>query len=250
VAALSFVTSPSRRAKRKASPSLTTIICVAALAGGAAYVFLPAGAAFDVGNIGWIKSHIPSLPSPPSPSPPPSSPPAQAVAVAARPQGHKSSDPAPATIAGTASVIDGDTLEIHDERIRLEGVDAPESHQRCKDADGKFWRCGQAAANGLDDLIAGNPVNCKTHGREKWGRLLATCTVRGESLQAWLVGHGYAVAYRQFSTAYVATEETAREARVGLWTGEFVMPSDWRKGQRLAGEKPTRAMIEGKFAAN
>jgi endonuclease YncB( thermonuclease family) len=36
-----------------------------------------------------------------------------------------------AEIIGVASVIDGDTLEIHDRRIRLEGIDAPESAQLC-----------------------------------------------------------------------------------------------------------------------
>jgi endonuclease YncB( thermonuclease family) len=240
VAALSFVASSGRRSKRKASPSLTTIAAVVALAGGAAYLFMPAGVSLDVGRYDWMN---------PRPPLPPSGP-AQAVAATVRPQAHKSTDPAPPTIAGVASVIDGDTLDLHGERIRLEGVDAPEAHQKCLDADGKFWRCGQAAANGLDVWIAGNPVSCKTHGREKWGRLLATCTVRGTSMQAWLVSHGYALAYRQFSTTYVAAEDKAREEKVGVWVGEFVPPADWRKGQRLAGEKPTKAMTEGKIAAN
>lgn len=43
--------------------------------------------------------------------------------------------PALADIAGVASVIDGDTLEIHGHRIRLHGIDAPESAQRCRRPD-------------------------------------------------------------------------------------------------------------------
>lgn len=47
---------------------------------------------------------------------------------------------------GVASVIDGDTLEIHGSRIRLHGIDAPESRQACTESNGAAWRCGQAAA--------------------------------------------------------------------------------------------------------
>ncbi len=34
-----------------------------------------------------------------------------------------------ADVAGTASVIDGDTIEVHGQRIRLHGIDAPERRQ-------------------------------------------------------------------------------------------------------------------------
>src|ERR1044071_10168813 len=53
------------------------------------------------------------------------------------------------SLTGTASVVDGDTLDIHGERIRLVGVDAPESKQNCLSAAGQFERCGQKAANEL-----------------------------------------------------------------------------------------------------
>jgi endonuclease YncB( thermonuclease family) len=63
-------------------------------------------------------------------------------------------------IAGIASVIDGDTIEIHGQRIRLHGIDAPESGQTCLDADGRTWRCGQRAALALQDLIRRRTVAC------------------------------------------------------------------------------------------
>ena len=63
-------------------------------------------------------------------------------------------------LAGQASIIDGDTLEIHGTRIRLWGIDAPESSQLCRGDDSLQYRCGAKAANDLDAFIAGRPVNC------------------------------------------------------------------------------------------
>ena len=46
-------------------------------------------------------------------------------------------------LVGTASVVDGDTIEIHGQRIRFHGIDAPESRQECTRPDSTTWRCGQ-----------------------------------------------------------------------------------------------------------
>ncbi len=149
-------------------------------------------------------------------------------------------------VAGIASVVDADTIDIHGERIRLAGVDAPESRQQCLNTSGQLWRCGQIAANALDVWINNNPVACSIEGEDKYHRQIGTCSVRGASMQNWLVTSGYALAYRTYSTAYVPAEDKARIARVGVWSGEFVAPWDWRKGKRLRGEKPAHAKAVAK----
>jgi endonuclease YncB( thermonuclease family) len=98
-----------------------------------------------------------------------------------------------ADVTGQASVIDGDTLEIHGQRIRLHGIDAPESGQLCH-IGGKRWRCGKVAANVLAGLISRRRVTCQERDRDRCGRVVAVCRVQGENLGAWLVGNGLASA--------------------------------------------------------
>lgn len=155
----------------------------------------------------------------------------------------------PAEVAGTASVVDADTLEIGGVRVRLTGVDAPESGQKCRDAGGRFVRCGTIAANALSAWLNRNPVSCEIEDKDRYGRLIGKCSVRGDDVQEWLVSHGHALAYRTYSTAYVEAELKARQAKAGVWSGEFIAPWDWRKGLRLDGERPTWAMITGQVSA-
>lgn len=136
---------------------------------------------------------------------------------------------APDTITGVASVIDGDTLEIHGQRIRLYGIDAPESRQTCRDAAGRDYRCGQQAAIALSDRIGRLPASCEKRDVDRYKRIVAVCRLGRDDLNAWLVSEGHAMAYRQYSSDYVSQEARAREARRGIWRGEFTAPWDWRR---------------------
>lgn len=139
--------------------------------------------------------------------------------------------PALADVAGTASVIDGNTLEILGQRIRLHGIDAPESAQICR-LDGKPWMCGKDAANALAEKISGRPVTCEDLGRDRYERIVARCTVAGEDLGEWLAANGWAVAYYLYSYEYSRAEQRARSARRGIWASEFEKPWEWRQRQR------------------
>jgi endonuclease YncB( thermonuclease family) len=136
-----------------------------------------------------------------------------------------------ASLSGQATVIDGDTLEIHGKRIRLHGIDAPESRQSCEDATGRSYACGRAAAFALADWIGRAIVTCKPRDRDRYGRILATCTVRGEDMGAWLVRSGHALAFRRYSLDYVPAEDAARAAEAGIWQGRFTPPWEWRRRQ-------------------
>jgi endonuclease YncB( thermonuclease family) len=135
-------------------------------------------------------------------------------------------------IQGTASVIDGDTIEIHGERIRLDAIDAPESSQLCIDAAGKRYRCGQKSAFALADMIGRSVVSCEPKGRDRYKRTIAVCFKGDINLNAWMVSQGWAVAFRKYGIDYISQEDEARLARRGIWAGSFEMPWDWRARKR------------------
>ena len=154
-------------------------------------------------------------------------------------------------ITGVPRIIDGDTIIIAGERIRLDWIDAPETRQQCN-IEGKKWACGVAATNALNKLIGTSQVRCQTHGRGKYGRILGICYLGKENINAWMVRNGWAVDYRKYSNgAYAREEAMAKSERRGIWQGDFIAPWDWRRGRRLeaaAKKKPSRCLIKGNIS--
>lgn len=133
-------------------------------------------------------------------------------------------------VVGPATVIDGDTIQIAGTRFRLVGIDAPELKQVCVTVDGVKWPCGMEAARALRKRTHGLPIECKRGDEDGYGRIIGLCSQAGEDLSKWLVSRGLALAYRRYSDRYVADEDRARTARIGMWSGFFDEPWRWRRG--------------------
>lgn len=85
-------------------------------------------------------------------------------------------DTKPGPIIGVASVIDGDTIEVHGQRIRFNGIDAPESKQYCDDAKGFEYPCGRRSADALDSFLAvSRPVQCTFVTWDRYHRFVGDC---------------------------------------------------------------------------
>ena len=135
-----------------------------------------------------------------------------------------------AMIAGRPRVVDGDSLEVAGHRVRLFGIDAPESMQDCRDKRGRTYACGREARDALADTIGRQSVSCQPVG-ESYGRDVSMCTAGGRDLSEAMVRSGHALELRQYSRGrYSDAEREARSARRGLWAGDFEQPSDWRHG--------------------
>ena len=77
-----------------------------------------------------------------------------------------------------------------------------------------------------------NPLYGLTGGiavRRDSKRIVAVCHVGSEDINSWMVFHGWAMAYRQYSSGYVDEEAEARNAHKGIWRGEFTPPWEWRR---------------------
>lgn len=138
-------------------------------------------------------------------------------------------------LVGRASVIDGDTIEIHGKRIRFNGIDAPESSQTCADGDGKAYRCGAKAAEAVGQfLAASSPTRCEFVTRDRYGRFVGNCfRADGASVQAALVRDGWALDWPLYSKgAYAELQETAKAEGKGIWIGAFERPWEWRADRR------------------
>jgi endonuclease YncB( thermonuclease family) len=138
-------------------------------------------------------------------------------------------------LVGRATVIDGDTIEIQGERIRFNGIDAPESWQRCQDEAGRDYRCGQVTANALDQFLSqSRPTRCEFIERDRYQRFVGDCyRADGRSVSSWLVRNGHALDWPRYSKkAYAKDQKYAERNRLGLWRGTFGAPWDARAERR------------------
>ncbi len=135
---------------------------------------------------------------------------------------------AAAEIRGVPKILDGDTVEIAHQHIRIFGIDAPEMEQLCLDAATRRSTCGVDARNALSSFGAGRSWSCTRLDVDQYGRHVARCQIEGQDVGRWMVAQGWALAFIRYSSAYVEDEKAARAARRGLWIGAFIAPWNWR----------------------
>ena len=129
---------------------------------------------------------------------------------------------------GLPCVIDGDTLEIRGERIRLFGIDAPELGQPWWDGDGQEQDAGLSSKEALSDLVEGKRLAVNVLREDQYQRTIAIVKVDGRDVARSLVSRGFAFA-SPGSSRYRRTEKSARRRRRGFWRGDVMKPWDFRK---------------------
>lgn len=125
------------------------------------------------------------------------------------------------TLAGkVVAVTDGDTVRVlvdgRELRVRLEGIDAPESKQAY----------GQRSKQALSELVFGKHVRLDVTGKDRYGRTLGLLYVDDEPVNVRMILEGMAWHYAYFNAepTFAAAEKQAREARAGLWSDPDPVP--------------------------
>jgi endonuclease YncB( thermonuclease family) len=138
------------------------------------------------------------------------------------------------TLTGkVVAVGDGDTLTLLDatktqHKVRLHGIDAPESKQAF----------GNVARKALADLVFGNEVDVEVIEKDRYGREVGKVHVGGRYVNAEMVRQGLAWRYFQFDKEndFGGLEDDARKQRRGLWADAHpVAPWEWRKERKAVG---------------
>lgn len=149
-----------------------------------------------------------------------------------------------APIVGRAVVLDGDTIQIGTQRIRLWGIDAFEAAQQCNGPTGRN-ACGAHATRELAELTSGRDVICSYRDTDVYQRIVAQCRVGTTDLGAHLVRRGLAIAFMRYSQDYAPDEAVARSERVGAWEGNFIPPTNYRAGETNSVAAAQRAPTSG-----
>ncbi len=128
-----------------------------------------------------------------------------------------------------AAVIDGDTIKVEHngkiEKIRLYGVDCPESGQLF----------GTPAKRKTEQLVYHKTVTIELMDIDRYKRQVAIITVGNKILQEELLKEGLTWLYPRYCKAAVCNkwkqlEQEARQNKIGLWKQKNAIPPwEWRK---------------------
>ncbi len=134
-------------------------------------------------------------------------------------------------IKGRAFVLDGDSLNFKDHKVRLLMIDAPEYKQECFDINHKAYNCGLRSRDFLINLVKGKEVECHYRKKDFYNRLLGNCFIEAGNINQILLKSGMAIIYnvKDASKEFLDAEEYARVNKIGIWQGPFELPKNYRK---------------------
>jgi len=142
----------------------------------------------------------------------------------------------PGSVVGTARVIDGDTISIRQQRVRIAAIDACEKEQSGL-LNGKTWPCGVVARSYLRKMIDGKHVSCRIVDVDRYNRSVGQCFLENKDIGLAMVRAGQAEAMLRYLppnhgidiAEYGYAENYARERLLGIWAADVESPHLYRR---------------------
>jgi endonuclease YncB( thermonuclease family) len=132
------------------------------------------------------------------------------------------------TVVGSGTAVEGDSISVNGQVVKLWGIDAPETGQKCRNKLRQSYDCFSPSKNTLQSLIGQNQITCYIRGSDRHGQQIGTCAVNDLDLAALMVRSGWAMAYFNLTPQYVGLEADAQAQSKGLWAGHADPPWVWR----------------------
>lgn len=152
---------------------------------------------------------------------------------------------------GRVEVIDGDTIRVAGETVRLFAIDAPERDQTCKRPDGSVWSCGEWSRAQVIEFFGGKRATCDAVDTDRYGRTVARCRVGGTDMGEAIVSAGLARAYARYSSIYLGVEKEAVVAGRGIFGSDMATPESFRAASEPAPQAaPGKCVIKGNISSN
>ena len=159
--------------------------------------------------------------------------------------------PAAADVTGTVRVIDADTIDVGQPRVRLHAIDAPELDQTCLTEHGLAFACGEWVSAQVAARFGGARARCTRTDTDRYGRTVATCQVNGVDMGQEIVANGWAFAYRRYGMDYDLDEKSAYIADRGLHGFRVQSPAQFRQTRTKGRIPPDPACrIKGNISKN
>lgn len=150
-------------------------------------------------------------------------------------------------VSGKVQVVDGDTIMISHTTIRLYGIDAPETGQRCAADNRKISRPSVKAIARLK-AISRSGLACEGNEVDDYNRLIARCTTNdGTDINRLLVVEGHAWAFDRYAADYSGEEANARAQGLNIWSMRCEEPWVFRQKRwtKNATKAPEGCAIKG-----
>ena len=152
---------------------------------------------------------------------------------------------------GRVKVIDGDTIRIAGETVRLFAIDAPERDQTCTRPNGSVWSCGEWSRAQVIRLFGGKRARCDAVDTDRYGRTVARCRVGGMDMGEAIVSAGLARAYVRYSDIYLGVEKEAVVAGRGIFGSDMAAPESFRAANQPQPQAvPGTCVIKGNISSN